>query len=100
MVPESALVRVFVAIYRAYAGGRRDDAVRLFRQLLPVLVFSNQELYQSIAFFKRLLARKGLLRSAAMRAPGFEWDRFNLLIADELIAYYLELEARVAGSED
>ena len=100
MVPESALVRVFVAIYRAYARGRRDDAVRLFRQLLPVLAFSNQELYQSIAFFKRLLARKGLLRSAAMRAPGFEWDRFNARIADELIAYYLELEARVADSED
>ena len=69
MVPESALVRVFVAVYRAYARRRRDDAVRLFRQLLPVLAFSNQELYQSIAFFKRLLVRKGLLRSAAMRPP-------------------------------
>jgi len=69
MVPESALVRVFVAIYRAYARGRRDDAVRLFRQLLPLLAFSNQELYQSIAFFKRLLARKGLLRKRCDARP-------------------------------
>jgi dihydrodipicolinate synthase/N-acetylneuraminate lyase len=96
MVPESALVRVFVAIYRAYAQGRRDAAIGIFRQLLPVLVFSNQELFQSIAFFKRLLARKGLLRTATMRGPGFEWDPFRARIADELIAYYLDLEPRVA----
>jgi len=79
MVPESALVRVFVAVYRAYARRRRDDAVRLFRQLLPVLAFSNQELYQSIAFFKRLLVRKGLLRSAAMRPPRVRMGPFLTL---------------------
>jgi hypothetical protein len=37
-----------------------------------------------------------LLRVAGMRAPGFEWNRFNARIADELVAYYLELEAQVA----
>ena len=79
MVPESALVRVFVAVCRAYARRRRDDAVRLFRQLLPVLAFSNQELYQSIAFFKRLLVRKGLLRSAAMRPPRVRMGPFLTL---------------------
>ncbi len=100
MVPECALARVFVAIYRAHKRGHRDAAIRLFRQLLPVLVFSNQELYQSIAFFKRLLVKKGLIRYATMRAPGFEWDDFNARIADELIAYYMDLEARVANAED
>lgn len=94
MVPESALVRVFQAIYRAHASGDRAGAVQLFRQLLPVLVFSNQELFHSIAFFKRLLVRKGLLRTADMRPPGYQWDRYRLRIADELIDYYLDLESR------
>jgi dihydrodipicolinate synthase/N-acetylneuraminate lyase len=93
MVPECAMVRVFVAIHRAHSGGRRDEAIRLFRALIPVLVFSNQEISHSIAFFKRMLVRKGILRHATMRAPEYSWDRFNLRIADELIEYYLELES-------
>jgi 4-hydroxy-tetrahydrodipicolinate synthase len=97
MVPESALVPVFVAIYQAYAQGHRDMAIRLFRELLPVLVFSNQELLQSIAFFKRLMVRKKMLRCATMRAQGFAWDDYNSRIADELIEYYLALEARGTG---
>jgi 4-hydroxy-tetrahydrodipicolinate synthase len=95
MIPESALIRAFAAIYRAYSGGNRGEAVRLFRELAPVLVFSNQELYHSIAFFKRLMVRKGLLKTATMRAPGYTWDRFNAQVADEVIDYYLSFEARL-----
>jgi 4-hydroxy-tetrahydrodipicolinate synthase len=94
MIPESALIRVFAAVYRAYSRGERSEAVRIFRELVPVLVFSNQELYHSIAFFKRVLARKGLLKTAAMRPPGYAWDTFSLRIADEVIDYYVELETR------
>jgi len=99
MIPESALVRGFATIYKAYSGGDRSEAVRLFRELAPVLMFSNQELYHSIAFFKRLMARKGLLKSAAMRAPGYLWDPFSATVADEVIDYYLSLEARYAAPE-
>jgi len=38
--------------------------------------------------------RKGLLRTADMRPPGYQWDRYRLRIADELIDYYLDLESR------
>jgi 4-hydroxy-tetrahydrodipicolinate synthase len=96
MVPECALVRVFAAIYRAHSGGHRDEAVRLFRKLVPVVVFSNQEIFHSIAFFKRMLVKKGILRHATLRPPGYAWDRFSLRVADELIAYYFELEASLA----
>jgi 4-hydroxy-tetrahydrodipicolinate synthase len=95
MVPESALVRVLVAVYRAHAGGHRDKAARIFRQLIPVLAFSNQEISHSIAFFKRMLVRKGIFRHPTMRAPGYSWDAYNLRIADELIEYYLGLEASI-----
>ncbi len=97
MVPESSLIRVLVAIYRSHASGRREEAVSLFRKLLPVLVFSNQELFHSIAFFKRFLARRGILKCSMMRSPGYVWDQYNARIADELIDYYLDLEASLAA---
>ncbi len=97
MIPEAALVRVFAAVYRAYSQGDREGAVRVFRELLPVLVFSNQELFHSIAFFKRLLFRKGLLKSPFLRSPGYTWDRYSLRVADEVIDYYLALEARIGA---
>ncbi len=96
MIPECALTPVYAAIYRAYSSGNRDRAIRIFRELLPVLVFSNQELYHSIAFFKRMLVRKGLLKTAALRPPRYSWDRYNLRIADEVIDYCLALESRLS----
>ena len=95
MVPESSMVRVYAAIHRGYLAGRREQARELFNALLPVLAFTNQELATSIAFFKRLLVRKGIFTTGHMRLPGFVWDKYNARIADELIEHYLALESRV-----
>ena len=94
MIPECALIRVYAAIYRAYSSGDRTTAIRIFRELVPVLVFSNQELYHSIAFFKRMLARRSLIKSASLRSPGYSWDCYSMRVADELTDYYLALEGR------
>jgi len=96
MIPESSMVRVYATIHRHYAAGQRDRAREIFQSLLPVLAFTNQDLATSIAFFKRLLVRKGLIRSEALRMPGFVWDRYNRRIADELIEQYLALEDSVS----
>ena len=92
LMPESSIVAVYSAIVQAHASGDRPKALRLFRQLIPVPTFTNQEIGVSIAFFKRLLVRKGVFRTAVMRRPWAGWDEFNLRIADELIELYLELE--------
>ncbi|MBI5653271.1 MAG: dihydrodipicolinate synthase family protein [Chloroflexi bacterium] len=91
MIPESAMVRVYAAIDRLYHAGNRADALTLFRKLLPVLAFTNQEIGTSIAFFKRLLVRRGIFVSERMRHPGFAWDAHNARIADELIELYVAL---------
>lgn len=93
MIPESAMIRVYCEIDRRYTCGDRDGAQALFRSLLPILAFTNQELSVSIAFFKRLLVRKGIFESEMLRLQGFVWDEYNQRIADELIDYYLSLEA-------
>ena len=99
MIPEASMVRTYAAIYGAHVAGRREQAVAIFRELLPVIAFTNQEIRLSIAFFKRLLVRKGIFRSDAMRWPGFQWDAYNLRIADELIDHYLLLEERLRHAD-
>ncbi len=68
---------------------------RIFRRLVPLLTFTNQEIGLSIAFFKRLLERKGVFQSAVMRQPWSGWDEYNLRIADELLEHYLALEKEI-----
>jgi dihydrodipicolinate synthase/N-acetylneuraminate lyase len=97
MMPESSMIVVYVAIERAYRAGDRARARRVFQALLPVLAYTNQEIATSIAFFKRLLVRKGIFETARMRLGVFEWDRFNERIADELIEHYLALESEIRG---
>jgi 4-hydroxy-tetrahydrodipicolinate synthase len=92
LMPESSMIPVYSQIYRAYMNGDRPKALALFRRLLPVLTFTNQEIGLSIAFFKRLLVRKGLFTTAVMRQPWAGWDEFSLRIADELIELVLQLE--------
>ena len=92
MIPEASMVSVYVRIAGLHGSGRRDDAIREFRALLPVLAFANQELWTSIAFFKRLLVRRGIFRTGALRGPAFPWDEHNERIAEELIGLYLEVE--------
>jgi 4-hydroxy-tetrahydrodipicolinate synthase len=98
MIPESSMVKTYSRIFSLYREGRREDAIELFRRLLPILVFSNQDLATSIAFFKRLLVRRGIFKSATMRLPGFKWDEYSSRVANELIDYYLELESGLEAS--
>jgi len=82
---------LYTRIYTLYAQGRRDEAQALFDRLLPVLAFSNQHLDVSIHFFKRLLHRQGLYATARVRPPIREFDACHARVADELIAYAMQL---------
>src|SRR5262249_45688997 len=95
MMPECSMVPVYVQIDALYRSGNREAAVRLFRELLPVLAFTNQEIRIAIAFCKELLVRKGIFQSATMRGVPFPWDQHHRRIADELIEHYLAIESRM-----
>jgi 4-hydroxy-tetrahydrodipicolinate synthase len=77
---------IYVGIYRRYHAGDRTGAQAMFHRLLPILAFSNQHLDISIHFFKRLLHRQGLYRTARVRPPILPFDAVHERIADELIA--------------
>lgn len=82
---------IYGAIYRLYRAGRRNEAVNLFRRVLPVLAFSNQHLDISIRFFKRLLWREGLFSTPTVREPRLAFDEVHLRTADELIEVAIKL---------
>ncbi|NWG15669.1 MAG: dihydrodipicolinate synthase family protein [Chloroflexi bacterium] len=86
---------IYTRINRLYADGQREAASALFRRLLPVLAFSNQHLDISIHFFKRLLYRQGIYRTARVREPILPFDDYHTRITEELIVYALDLTREV-----
>jgi dihydrodipicolinate synthase/N-acetylneuraminate lyase len=100
LMPECSMAPVYTCIDALHRAGRRDAAVRLFRELLPVLSYTNQEIRTSIAFFKELLVRKKIFRTAAMRGAPFAWDDHNRRIAEELIEHYLMIERRLGSHKE
>lgn len=93
MIPESSMIRIYKKIERLYKANRRQEAVGLFRRLLPILAFTNQDVATSILFFKQLLIRKGIFSSAYLRIAQPAYDQYSEKITQELITLYLELEA-------
>ena len=95
MIPESSMVKVYSKIFQYFVDGQRAQSLQLFWRLLPILTFSNQDLGTSIAFFKRLLVKKGIFRSTVARNPDCVLDSYQVRVADELIDYYLNLEMSI-----
>lgn len=97
MIPECSMARVWSAIDRSYRNGRRQEAIRIFNRIQPVVGFTHQDLSVAIAFGKRLLVRKGIIATERTRFGDFQWDRYNGRVADELIDYTLDLEESVSS---
>lgn len=95
MIPECSMVRLYKRIYELYQMGHQEEANALFRSMLPILAFTNQEVGNSIKFFKCLLVKKKILTSDKMRWPEPVWDKYSFQTAERLIQLYLELEREI-----
>ncbi|MBI5094792.1 MAG: dihydrodipicolinate synthase family protein [Candidatus Hydrogenedentes bacterium] len=76
---------IYTRIFALYQRGDREGAGTLFRELLPVLAFSNQHLDISIHFFKRLLHAEGVYTTPNVREPILPFDAYHERIAEEMI---------------
>ena len=85
----------YTKIYNEYTSGNIAAATKLFRELLPVLAFSNQHLDISVHFFKRLLHRQGIYRTDRVRMPILPFDQVHEMVADQLIAQVIRMEDAV-----
>jgi 2-keto-3-deoxy-L-arabinonate dehydratase len=73
-VPGLAMCDLFVRVFDLLSSGSLDEAMSIYRVLLPQVVFclQNMELYHHCE--KRLLRARGLLECTAVRSPSYRLD--------------------------
>ena len=63
----TGLERVYVTIMKNFENGDIESASKLFKRLLPVIMYSNQNIETSIRFFKELRKAEGLFDTSVCR---------------------------------
>ena len=87
----TGLHEIYCRIYELHKKGLRGRAVELYEKLQPILAFSNQYVDISIHFFKHLLCRQGIYKTAKVRKPILDYDKYFRRIGDEMIEKALSL---------
>jgi 4-hydroxy-tetrahydrodipicolinate synthase len=72
-------------IFNLHHSGKREEACKLFYELVPILAFSHQHLDISIHFNKRLVYEQGIFSTNKVRDPILPFDKYHERIAEELI---------------
>jgi dihydrodipicolinate synthase/N-acetylneuraminate lyase len=83
----TAMTRWYAKIVRNHSAGEREAAFETFRAILPVLAFTRQHIDISIQFYKRLMVRRGIFRTANTRKKCLTYDGFHARYGEELINY-------------
>jgi 4-hydroxy-tetrahydrodipicolinate synthase len=86
---------IYTEIYNHYASGNLQEAEKLFKELLPVLAFSNQHLDISIHFFKRLLYSQGIYQTSYVRSPALEFDAVHESVSAKHISRVMQMEEEI-----
>ena len=76
---------IYVKIFNLHHYGRREEACKLFYELIPILAFSHQHLDISIHFNKRLVYEQGIFSTNKVRDPILPFDNYHERVAEELI---------------
>lgn len=80
----SGLLPAYVQIFDLWQQGRHDAARELFEQCLPVVVFSNQDINTSIAFWKKVRRLEGIFTTERARPPVTGLDEVQTAEAERL----------------
>ena len=73
-MPGASMAKLYIDIYRAYMDGEREKAFELHNKLLPILNHIRQNVEMIIHFEKCIMQRRGIIKSAYCRHPGFASD--------------------------
>ena len=89
-MPGCSMYDVYLDIYNEYVNGNRDEAIKIHNLLLPMLNHIRQNVEQIISFEKRILARRGIIKSAYCRKPSYNTDPYFDRLFDEFYAVMAE----------
>ncbi|MFV2092078.1 MAG: hypothetical protein ACC634_03235, partial [Hyphomicrobiales bacterium] len=88
---------LYVEIHRRFQAGDEAGARQLHSEILAVLAFSNQHIWTSIGFFKRLRQATGIFSTSICRPPVPPFDAAQEHESDALVAHVATLIDRLAG---
>ncbi len=93
----TCMEQLYVEIHRRFQAGDEAGARRLHGRILPTLAFSNQHIWTSISFFKRLRQAEGVFASGVCRPPVPPFDAAQKHESDLHVAHVMALIDEVAG---
>lgn len=90
-MPGCSMFDVYLDIYNNYVSGNREQAIELHNRLLPMLNHIRQNVEQIISFEKRILCRRGIIKTDYCRKPSYDTDEYFDRLFDE---FYKEMADR------
>ncbi len=90
-MPGCSMYDVYLDMYHKYANGDRQGATRVHNKLLPMLNHIRQNVEQIISFEKRILKRRGIIKSDYCRKPSYNTDEYFDRLFEE---FYAEMSER------
>ncbi len=90
-MPGCSMYDVYLDIYNKYTSGDRAGAIEAHNQLLPMLNHIRQNVEQIISFEKRILMRRGIIKTDYCRKPSYHTDEYFDKLFDE---FYSDMSKR------
>ena len=90
-MPGCSMYDVYLDIYNKYVNGDRMGAIEVHNRLLPMLNHIRQNVEQIISFEKRILCRRGIIKTDYCRKPSYNTDEYFDKLFDE---FYAEMSNR------
>jgi 4-hydroxy-tetrahydrodipicolinate synthase len=87
----------FCKIHKLYTQGYREEAVKLYEKMQPIIAFAHQHIDVSIYFYKNLLYRQGIYKTPRVRQSALDYDTYFQRIGGEMIEKALVLIHDVKG---
>jgi len=85
-MPGCSMYDAYLDIYHRYASGDRAGAVDVHNRLLPMLNHIRQNVEQIISFEKRILQKRGMIKTAYCRKPSYATDAYFDRLFEEFCA--------------
>lgn len=90
-MPGCSMYDVYIDIYQKYLDGDRTGSIEAHNKLLPMLNHIRQNVEQIISFEKRILKRRGIIKTDYCRKPSYNTDAYFDKLFDE---FYSEMSKR------
>lgn len=87
-MPGCSMYDVYLDIYNKYVQGDRAQAIAIHNKLLPMLNHIRQNVEQIISFEKRILKKRGIIKTDYCRKPSYNTDAYFDKLFEE---FYTEM---------